>query len=53
VRLEERQQQLDALLPVFHDLWHPQPFRESRPHWCQHWPGLADELLTLADVDVA
>ena len=53
MRLEERQQQLDALLPVFHDLWHPQPFRESRPHWCQHWPGLADELLTLADVDVA
>lgn len=53
MRLGERQRQLDALLPAFHDLWHPQPFRERRPYWCLSWPGLADELLKLADVDVA
>lgn len=52
MRLAERQRQLDDLLPVFNDLWHPQPFRERRPHWCQGWPGLADELLKLADDDV-
>ena len=52
MRLEERQQQLDALLPVFRDLWHPQPFREVRSPWCQDWPNLADELLALADADV-
>ena len=53
MRIGERQRQLDALLPEFHDLWHPQPFRESSPDWCQGWPALADELYRLADIDVA
>ena len=52
MRLAERQQQLDTLLPVFHDLWHPQPFREIRPGWCDVWPGLADAVLKLPDAEV-
>ncbi|MDP3540323.1 MAG: methyltransferase [Azonexus sp.] len=51
--LAERQRQLDASLLAFHELWHPQPFREIRPHWCQQWPALADELLALSDEVVA
>ena len=53
MRPAERQQQLNALLPVFHDLWHPQPFREIRPDWCAVWPGLVDALLKLPEADVA
>ncbi len=49
MRLHTRQQQLDAALPLFHDLWHPQPFREARPVWCERWPALATELLALGD----
>lgn len=49
MRLAARQQQLDALLPVFQPLWHAQPFREARPDWCQRWPALAAELLALDD----
>ena len=53
MRVGERQQALDALLPVFYDLWHPQPFRENQPDWSLNLPALADELLKLADPDVA
>ncbi len=53
MRLAERQRQLDVLLPTFSDLWHPQPFCQTRPRWCQGWPALADELLALADPEVA
>lgn len=49
MRLRDRQQQLDALLPLFRELWHPQPFRERRPAWCERWPALAAELLVLDD----
>ena len=49
MRLDERQRQLDALLPHFRELWHPQPFREIRPAWCRRWPALAAELLALDD----
>lgn len=49
MKLAERQRQLDRLLPVFRDLWHPQPFRESRPAWCEQWPALTAELLALPD----
>jgi hypothetical protein len=49
VKLLARQQQLDALLPVFHELWHPQPFREIRPVWCERWPALTAALLALSD----
>jgi len=49
MKLAERQRQLDSLLPVFRDLWHPQPFRESRPAWCEQWPVLTAELLELPD----
>lgn len=53
MKLGERQRQLDASLLAFHELWHPQPFREIRPLWCQQWPALADELLALPDEAVA
>ena len=51
--LRQHQQQLDAVLPGFYDLWHPQPFREIRPGWCDIWPGLADAVLKLPDAEVA
>lgn len=53
MRLDERQQELDAELLNFRDLWHPQPFRESRPPWCERWPSLLDELLGLPEADIA
>lgn len=49
----ERLRQLDALLPVFSSYWHPQPFREPRPAWCDALPALADELLALSDDEAA
>ena len=49
MRLRARQQQLDALLPRFQALWHPQPFRELRPAWCERWPALTAALLALDD----
>jgi hypothetical protein len=49
----ERQRALDATLPYFRDLWHPQPFREVRPAWCERWPALFDELMGLPDADLA
>ncbi|PKO88249.1 MAG: methyltransferase [Betaproteobacteria bacterium HGW-Betaproteobacteria-10] len=52
MRLAAHLRQLDDLLWAFHDLWHPQPFCQSRPNWCQSWPVLADELLKLDDADV-
>lgn len=48
----ERQRQLDALLLNFYELWHPQPFRESRPAWCERWPALAAELLALSEAEL-
>ncbi len=50
--LNDRQRELDAALLSFRDLWHPQPFREIRPSWCDQWPALLDELLNLPEVDV-
>lgn len=52
MRLAERQRELDAALLAFRDLWHPQPFREIRPLWCERWPALVDELLSLPEADV-
>ena len=45
----ERRRQIDVLLVAFRDLWHPQPFREVRPAWCERWPALAAEVLTLSE----
>ena len=53
MRLDERQPALDAALLNFHDLWHPQPFREFRPQWCERWPSLLDELMGLPEADIA
>jgi hypothetical protein len=53
VRLVERQQALDAALLEFRELWHPQPFRESRPQWCERWLSLLNELMTLPEANIA
>ncbi len=53
MRNDERQRQLDTLLLNFQALWHPQPFRELRPAWCEQWPALAAELLALPEAEVA
>ncbi|MBS1191805.1 MAG: hypothetical protein H6R10_3597 [Rhodocyclaceae bacterium] len=52
MRLAERRLRLDVGLAAFRDLWHPQPFREIRPAWCERWPALAAELLALPDETV-
>jgi len=49
VNVLDRHRRLETLLPHFRELWHPQPFREIRPAWCERWPALAAELLTLGD----
>lgn len=53
MRAAERRQQLDTALLAFRDLWHPQPFREARPAWCECWPALTAALLALSDADAA
>lgn len=53
MKLVERQQGLDAELLNFHGLWHPQPFREPRPQWCERWPSLFNELMGLPEADIA
>lgn len=49
MRLEARRRGLDEALAAFRHLWHPQPFREVRPAWCEGLPELAGELLALPD----
>ena len=49
MKLAEHQQQLDAALLAFRDFWHPQPFREPVPAWCERWPALARELQSLPE----
>lgn len=51
--LRAHQWALDTGLLAFRDLWHPQPFREIRPDWCERWPALTDELLALPENSVA
>lgn len=53
MRHGERRRQLDSLLLAFHPLWHPQPFREPRPVWCESMPALVEELLALPEAQVA
>ena len=49
MRLFQRQAALDDLLQTNHALWHPQPFREVRPAWCEDYPDLTAQLLALDD----
>lgn len=53
MRAAERRRQLDIALLAWRDLWHPQPFREARPAWCEQWPALAAALLALSDAEAA
>lgn len=53
MRIDERQQGLDVALIDFHELWHPQPFREPRPQWCERWPALLDEIMALPESGIA
>lgn len=50
--LAERQRQLDGLLAEHRSLWHPQPFRELQPAWCETYPALHAELNALSDDEV-
>lgn len=51
--LAARHARLDAALAGFRELWHPQPFCEIRPAWCERWPELAAGLLDLDDAAAA
>ena len=53
MKLAERRRQLDTALPAWRELWHPQPFREARPAWCERWPALTAALLALGDAEAA
>jgi len=53
IELRRRRRELDAGLTEFYGLWHPQPFREPRPAWCEDFPALASEVLALPDAAVA
>lgn len=53
MRAAEHRQQLDIALLAYRDLWHPQPFREARPMWCEQWPALTAALLALSDAEAA
>lgn len=53
MRAAEHRRQIDTALLAFRDLWHPQPFREARPAWCEQWPALTAALLALSDADAA
>lgn len=53
MKAAERRRQLDIVLLAHRDLWHPQPFREVRPAWCEQWPELTAALLALSDAEAA
>ena len=53
MRAAEHRRQLDIALLAWRDLWHPQPFREARPAWCEQWPALTAALLALSDAEAA
>lgn len=53
MRAAEHRRQLDIALLAWRDLWHPQPFREARPVWCEQWPALTAALLALSDAEAA
>jgi hypothetical protein len=53
VRAAAHRRQLDTALLAWRQLWHPQPFREARPAWCEQWPALTAALLALSDADAA
>lgn len=53
MRVAEHRRQLDSALLAWHDLWHPQPFREPRPAWCERWPALTVALLELSDAEAS
>lgn len=51
MKAAERRRQLDTALLAYCYLWHPQPFREARPAWCEQWPVLTAALLALSDAE--
>lgn len=53
MRAAAHRRQLDTALLAWRQLWHPQPFREARPAWCEQWPALTAALLALSDADAA
>lgn len=53
MNLAVRQRDIDALLAASRPCWHPQPFREPLPAWCESYPALFDELNALSEAEVS
>lgn len=53
VDVTPRLQRLDTLLNHCQWLWRPQPFKQTRPDWCQLLPELTAQLLALSDDELA
>ena len=49
MELATRLAALEALLRRFAPLWQAQPFKQTRPEWCEHYPDLSQALLALDD----
>ncbi|BBB24863.1 conserved hypothetical protein [Amphritea japonica ATCC BAA-1530] len=49
---QQRLHQLDQQLLASAELWRPQPFKQSRPAWCEDHPALAAALLDLDDLQL-
>ncbi len=53
MKYQQKLPQLDQLLSDYQWLWHPQPFKQSRPAWCERLPVLTEQLLRLSDDELA
>ena len=50
---QQKLPRLDRLLSDYQWLWQPQPFKQSRPAWCERLPVLTEQLLRLSDDELA
>lgn len=53
MNLAVRQREIDGLLAASQPCWHPQPFREPLPAWCDSYPALLDELNALSEAEIS
>lgn len=49
MNLQTRKAELEALLLTHANLWRPQPFKAATPAWCEQYPRLAAEALTVPE----
>ncbi|NOR51025.1 MAG: methyltransferase, partial [Gammaproteobacteria bacterium] len=50
---KQRLLQLDSIINALGWLWRPQPFKESRPAWCEQLPELTEALLQLTERELS